>query len=94
MNDVGARAVSTYGGWHGEFRQVHRADWRRVQHNGVDRIFDSADAAEVAAWRVLKTHMFGLMQRDGARATAARTEAENLFGRVFTKRGPVRVERR
>lgn len=91
MNDVGARAVSVYGGYVGEFRFVHQARWRRVEMNGVAQIYASEFEAETMAWRALKEHMFGLIRSSGHHATHARSEAEKLFKTVFVKNRQVSV---
>ncbi|MBN9073998.1 MAG: hypothetical protein J0H34_20850 [Rhizobiales bacterium] len=96
MNDVDARAVAVFGGFQGEFRKVHRAAYEPVQLDGVARIYDTAAEAETAAWRALKAHLCGEIVRSGDKASAARSQAEELFGKVFPGKGrkPVEVVRR
>ena len=96
MNEVDARAVPVFGGYHGEFRKVHRAAYEPVCTNGVPQVFASAADAEIAAWRALKSHLCGEIVRSGDKASAARSQAEALFGKVFPGKGkkPVEVVRR
>ncbi len=96
MNDVDARAVPVYGGYHGEFRKVHRAVYEPVCINGVPQIYPTAATAEIAAWRALRAHLCGEIVRSGDKAGAARSQAEELFGKVFPGKGrkPVEVVRR
>lgn len=96
MNGVNARAVPIFGGFQGEFRKVHRSEWEPVQVNGVAQLYDTADAAEVAAWRALLAHLQGDIVGSGDKASIARTEAEKRFGKIFPGHGkkPVVVERR
>ena len=96
MNDVDARAVPVYGGYHGEFRKVHRAAYEAGRINGGPQVYDTADEAEVAAWRALRSHLCGDIVRSGDRASAARSEAEAMFGKIFPGKGrrPVEVVRR
>ena len=96
MNSVDARSVAVYGGYHGEFRKVHRAGWEKVQARGVARIFATAAEAEIAAWRALRSHLCGDIVGTGqASTTAALSVAEERFGRLFRGGGKtVAVERR
>ncbi|CAH2399178.1 MULTISPECIES: hypothetical protein [Mesorhizobium] len=96
MNGVNARSVPVYGGFQGEFRKVHRSEWEPVQVNGVAQLYDTADAAEVAAWRALLAHLQGDIVGSGDRASIERTKAEERFGKIFPGHGkkPVVVERR
>lgn len=95
MNDIDARAVSTYGGYHGEFRLVSRAKWIRLKHGGADRIFDTADEAEVQAWRAAKVHNFGLIRStDLPEAVGGRAQAERMFNSIFRKGRRIPVETR
>lgn len=96
MNDVNARAVQVEGGFEGQLRKVHKAAWEAVQVNGVAQVYDTAEAAELAAWRALKAHLCGEIVGSGQKVSAARTEAERLFGKLFPGKGrkPVVVERR
>lgn len=86
MNDIDARAVPALGGHYGEFRLVTKAGWTRVQENGDDAIFDTADEAELMAWRAMKAAGFGLIRADSSASSGAgpgystaRAEAEKLF---------------
>ena len=93
MNDIDARAVPTYGGFHGEFRLVSRAKWIRLTNNGVDRIYDTEHEAETMAWRAAKQQGFGLIRADGAvEAVGGRAKAERLFDSVFQKGRHTAVE--
>lgn len=96
MNEVNARAVPVYGGFHGEFRKVHRACWEQVCIAGVAQIYPTAAEAEVAAWRALLSHLQGDIVGTGEKASTARSAAEKLFGKIFPGKGrkPVQVERR
>lgn len=94
-NEINARSVAVYGGFQGEFRKVHRSDWEPVQINGVAQLYDTADAAEVAAWRALLAHLQGEIVGTGEKATAALSEAEAKFGKLLRGGGKtVAVERR
>ncbi|MER8387286.1 hypothetical protein NKH14_17515 [Mesorhizobium sp. M1380] len=95
-NEVNARSVPVYGGFQGEFRKVHRSEWEPVQVNGVAQLYDTADAAEVAAWRALLGHLQGDIVGSGTKASIERTEAEKRCSKIFPGHGkkPVVVERR
>lgn len=96
MNGVNARAIPTSGGFEGQFRKVHKSAWEPVQVNGIPQLYDTADAAEVAAWRALLAHLQGDIVGSGDRASIERTKAEERFGKIFPGHGkkPVVVERR
>lgn len=96
MNDVDARAVPVCGGFQGEFRKVHRAAYEPVSVNGVAQIYDTEHEAEVAAWRALKAHLCGDIVGSGEKVSAARSRAEELFGKIWPGKGrkPVEVVRR
>lgn len=96
MNDVDARATPVYGGYHGEFRKVHRAAYEPVCVNGIAQVYPSAHEAEIAAWRALKAHLCADIVGDGQKASAAKSKAEALFGKVWPGKGrkPVEVVRR
>ncbi|TPM19795.1 hypothetical protein [Mesorhizobium sp. B2-3-6] len=96
MNGVNARAIATRGGFEGQFRKVHKSEWEPVQVNGVPQLYETADAAEVAAWRALLAHLQGDIVGSGEKASIARTQAEERFGKIFLGHGkkPVVVERR
>lgn len=95
MNDVDARAVPVMGGYQGQMRKVHKADYEAVCVNGVPQVFPTEHAAEVAAWRALRAHIRGEIVGSGERASAAVSEAEAKFGRIFRGGGKtVTVERR
>jgi hypothetical protein len=85
VNDIDARAVPALGGHYGEFRLVSKAAWQRVQQSGDDAIFDTAEEAELMAWRAMKAAGFGLIRADIVISTTrksiseARAEAERLF---------------
>lgn len=94
MNAVDARAVPVFGGFHGEFRKVHRASWEKVSAAGVPRIFATHAEAEIAAWRALRSHLCGEIVGSGEKMAAARSEAEKAFGAVFRRGRRIVVERR
>lgn len=95
MNDVDARAVPVYGGYQGQLRKVHRSEYEPVCVNGVPQVYRTAHEAEVAAWRALRAHIRGDIVGSGERASAAVSEAEAKFGRIFRGGGKtVTVERR
>lgn len=97
MNDAEVRAVPESNGFRGEFKKVHRTKWEPVCQNGQPLLFDTKDQAEVAAYRALMKHLFGDgIVRDGEKASAARSQAERQFGKVFPGKGrkPVEVVRR
>lgn len=91
MNDVDARGIEVYGGFHGEFRKVHKADWEKVSSGGVVRVFDTKLEAEVAAWRALRAHFCGIIRRDGevmgSKSLKSEREREKIFGSAIFKRG-------
>lgn len=96
MNEVDAKSHPVYGGYHGVFRKVHKADYEPVQENGTPRIFPTEIEAELAAWRALKAHLCGDIVGSGQRANISKSKAETLFGKIFPGKGrrPVTVERR
>lgn len=95
MNGVNARSVPIFGGFEGQFRKVHKADWEPVQVNGIPQLYDTADAAEVAAWRALLAHLQGDIVGSGEKASAALSKAEAKFGKLLRGGGKtVAVERR
>lgn len=88
MNDVDARGVPVYGGFHAEFRKVHKSAWEQVRKNGVIQIYDTQDQAEVAAWRTLKEHLCGIIRRDGdVVSIGIKSEREAVFSNAIFKRG-------
>lgn len=94
MNEVNARSVPVYGGYHGEFRKVHKAGWEKVCEGGTPRVYDTEDQAEVAAWRALKAHLCGDIVGTGMERTSTRSKAESLFGAIFRKGRKIPVVRR
>ncbi|MBN9235146.1 MULTISPECIES: hypothetical protein [Phyllobacteriaceae] len=95
MNDVDARSVAVFGGYHGEFRKVHKADWEVVQRHGRPIIYTSAYEAEIAAWRALRAHLCGDIVGSGQKAGTALSEAESKFKKLFRGGGKtVTVEQR
>lgn len=94
MNEVNARAVPVYGGFEGQFRKVHRSAWEPVCVNGVAQLYDTADAAEVAAWRALRAHLQGDIVGDGEKVSLAIGQAASLFGAIFRRGKKIVVERR
>lgn len=93
-NDVNARAVRVYGGWQGEFRKVHRADWEPVRVNGTARIHDTPEAAELAAWRALRSHLCGDIAGFGEPVSGVSSRAESLFGAIFKNGRKIGVVRK
>lgn len=93
MNGVDARAVPVRGGYHGQFRKVHRSDWEPVQVNGKPIVYVTSHEAEVAAWRALRAHLCGDIVGDGAKPSATRSKAEELFGAIFRKGKKIPVQR-
>lgn len=51
MNEINARSVPVYDGFHGVSRKVHKAGWEKVSEGGTPRVYETEDEAEVAAWR-------------------------------------------
>lgn len=95
MNEIDVKAEPVYGGYRGLFRKVHKAAYEAVCVNGVAQIYDSADAAEVAAWRALKAHLQADIVGTGEKAGAALSEAEAKFSKLFKGGGKtIVVERR
>ncbi|MBR2689213.1 MAG: hypothetical protein IKE42_15275 [Aquamicrobium sp.] len=95
MNEVDARSVPVVGGYHGEFRKVHKASWEPVQRHGKPIVFLAAFEAEIAAWRALRAHLCGEIVGDGQRAGAALSEAESKFKKLFRGGGKtIAVEQR
>lgn len=94
MNEVDARSRPVYGGYHGEFRKVHRAAYETVCVNGKPQIFPTAHEAELAAWHALRAHLCGDIVRSGERAAAQRGKAEVLFGAIFKRGRKIEVVRR
>ncbi len=97
MNEPRVRAVPVFNGWEGHFRKLHRSDWFPVEVNGITQLFPTEADAKVAAYEAMTRHHFGDgILRDGVTANAARSRAEELFGKVFPGKGrrPVEVVRR
>lgn len=84
MNEIGTRAIPHQGQFLGQFRKVHKAEYETVCENGEPRLFQTSDAAKVAAWEALAAsgHLTTLMTRDGCTvADQAKEEWERLFAR-------------
>jgi len=95
MNDVDARGVPVYGGFHGEFREVHKSKWEKVCKAGIPQIYDTKDEAEVAAWRALRAHLCGIIRREGPVGDlSTRSKAEELFGAIIKRGRKITVERK
>lgn len=93
-NEVDARAVPVYGGYRGEFRKVHKAAYEAVCV-GVPQVYPTREAAELAAWHALRAHLQSDIVGTGEKASAALSEAEAKFGKLFKGGGKtVTVERR
>lgn len=88
MNSAEVRAIPVFNGWEGHFKKIHRSEWNPVQVNGVVQLFESEEKAKNAAYEALMKHLFGDgIVRTGERASAARDQAEKLFGKVFPGKG-------
>ncbi|RWM29438.1 hypothetical protein [Mesorhizobium sp.] len=94
MNIVDARAWPVYGGYYGEFRKVHKADWEKVCEGGKPRIYPTEAEAERAAWRALRSHLCSEIVGTPIDRTSARSKAEALFGAIFKKGRKIPVVRR
>ena len=94
MNEVAVRVVACMNGFEGHFRKVHKADWEAVSVNGVAQLFATRQDAEIAAWRALRSHLQGDIVGSGAKASAARSKAEEAFGGIFRRGRKITVERR
>ena len=94
MNEVNARGVEVYGGYHGEFRKVHKAGWEKVCISGKPQVFPSEEAAEIAPCGALPAHLCGDIVRSGEKASNARSRAEELFGVIIRRGKKIPVERR
>lgn len=92
MNDIGARSIPVVGGYQGQLRKVHRAEWEPVCVNGVPQVYPTAEAAELAAWHTLKAHLCAEIVGSGEKATIAAAEAE--FRKIFRKGKVVEVVRK
>jgi hypothetical protein len=94
MNDIQARARPTYGGWHGEIRKVHKADFEKVcRRPGMPLVFATEAAALIAAHEALLRHIRGsdmlrwsepISVKDGA-------EIEKVFGHTDLIRNGKRI---
>lgn len=90
------KAVPVEMGWEGRFRTLRNSQWRRVEKNGVVLIFATEFEAENAAFKALYASDLGPgIVSTGHKAAAARSKAEELFGKIWPGKGkkPVRVER-
>jgi hypothetical protein len=97
MNEPRVRAVPAFNGWEGHFRKLHRSGWHAVEVNGIAQLFPSEADAKVAAYEAMTRHHFGDgILRSGEKASAVRSRAEELFGKVWPGKGrkPVEVVRR
>lgn len=81
MNQSAAKAHPTGNMYEAHYRPVWAASFRTVKNKGRIAYFETALAAEVAAWRVLYSLEQRVMRRDGAIVFAARSEAEKVFGK-------------
>lgn len=90
MNKSAARSIPTGNLFEGQFRPVWAATWRTVTKNGRVVSFTTAEAAELAAWRILYSIEQRVMHRDGEIVFAAKAAAEA----VFRKGREIQVERR
>ncbi|TIS37533.1 hypothetical protein [Mesorhizobium sp.] len=93
-NQVDARSTPVYGGYHGEFRKVHKAGWEKVCEGGTPRVYDTAADAENAAWRALRAHLCADIVSTGIERSSTRSAAEKLFGGIFKRGRKIPVERR
>lgn len=97
MNEPRVRAIPVFNGWEAHFRKLHKAGWFQVEVNGIAQLFPSEAEAKVAAYEAMTRHHFGDgILRDGEVVSAAKSKAEELFGKVFPGKGrrPVEVVRR
>ncbi|QPC87098.1 hypothetical protein GA830_10365 [Mesorhizobium sp. NBSH29] len=94
MNGVDARSREILGGYHGEFRKVHKAAWEVVCLGGTPCVFETAQEAEVAAWRALRSHLCNDIVGSGAKASSGKSKAEELFGSIFKRGKRIQVERK
>lgn len=94
MNESNARSREVYGGYVGEYRQVHKAGWKPVLCNGKACVYPSASEAEVAAWRELNRRRYPEIRAEGEKPTAVRSKAEILFGAIFKRGRKIVVGRR
>lgn len=79
MNDSAAKAHPTGNMYEAHYRPVWAASWRAVKSRGRIVQFETALAAEVAAWRFLYSIERKVMRRDGEIVFAARAAADKLF---------------
>lgn len=94
MNDLQARARPTYGGWYGEIRKVHRADFEKVcTRPGVPEVFSSKEAALVAAREALLRHIRGgdMLRWGETMSAKGHAEIEKVFGRTDLIRSGKRI---
>lgn len=79
MNDSAAKAHPTGNMYEAHYKPVWAASWRAVKSRGRTVQFETALAAEVAAWRFLYSIERKVMRRDGEIVFAARSAADKLF---------------
>ncbi|MCV0395456.1 MAG: hypothetical protein K5872_22170 [Rhizobiaceae bacterium] len=97
MNEPRARAHPVMNGWEGQFRKLDRAGWHPVEVNGVAQLYDTPEQALIAAYEAMNAYLFGRgILRDGEKASAEKSRAEELFNKVWPGKGrkPVEVVRR
>lgn len=55
MNSIEVRTEQVApGAFVGQFRTIRSSEWKTVQENGVRRLFDTPELAELAAYRALR----------------------------------------
>lgn len=86
-NRADARAVPLPNGqFRGEFRRVHKS-WDAVSVNGQVQSYDTAEQAELAAWRALGRYLQPDLVAGGDRYSAARESADKGFRQLFPGKG-------
>lgn len=80
MNQASVRAIPIMNGFEGQFRSLRKTAWEPVEVNGVAQLFDTEQAALLAAHEALLAHL----TKDGvvgftAERARLRMEAEKIF---------------
>ena len=82
MNSAEVRAVPIMNGFEGQFRSLRKSAWEAVQVDGIAQLYETEQAALLAAHEALLAHL----TKDGVVGFAAeksqiRAAAEKLFVR-------------
>lgn len=82
MNQASVRAVPIMNGFEGQFRSLRKSAWEAVQVDGIAQLYETEQAALLAAHEALLAHL----TKDGVVGFASerarlRMEAEKLFPR-------------